>query len=82
MNNVVKHAKATLVNVILESKSGVIRLLISDNGKGFDMAGMRNGIGFANMKNRAQLYCGKLEITSLPGQGCSLELVFPSGNGS
>jgi signal transduction histidine kinase len=79
LNNIVKHAKATLVNVILESKGGDIRLLISDNGEGFDVTGLRNGIGIANMKNRAQLYCGKLKITSSPGQGCSLELIFPSG---
>ncbi|MGH2564267.1 MAG: hypothetical protein ACRDE5_07130, partial [Ginsengibacter sp.] len=49
---------------------------INDNGKGFDTSAKRNGIGLKNIKNRAELYSGVVQIISAPGEGCKMKIIF------
>jgi len=49
-------------------------LSVSDNGKGFDTRLSRKGIGITNMNSRAELFNGKVEIDSSPGNGCRLRV--------
>lgn len=80
MNNVIKHAQAKNVTVkILATTSGTI-LEIRDDGSGFDSKKIRKGLGFINIRNRAELFNGKAEIQSKPGQGCCLTVSFPQNN--
>jgi signal transduction histidine kinase len=74
LNNVVKHARATEVRITLEEEKGTVRLVISDNGVGFDTsriaaAGRRRGIGILNMSERAQSVGGLCRVESSPGKG-------------
>lgn len=57
-------------------KENVIFLSVGDNGKGFDINQQSKGIGFTNISNRAELYNGKVEIDSSPGNGCLLKAEF------
>jgi PAS domain S-box-containing protein len=78
LNNVSKHAQASRVDIILESRGDQIVLIIEDNGVGFnpqaevvpDAAG--KGLGLIGMRERAMLAGGTLEIESSPGKGTTV----------
>ncbi|RRR74033.1 MAG: PAS domain S-box protein [Candidatus Viridilinea halotolerans] len=75
LNNVIKHAKADRVRVELRQSEQKLRLIVSDNGIGFetDSAQQRaaNGasLGLINMQERALLVNGQFEIISAPEAG-------------
>ena len=50
---------------------------IMDDGKGFDPKTVRKGLGFMNMKNRAELFGGQVLIQAVPGKGCRLTVSIP-----
>jgi signal transduction histidine kinase len=50
---------------------------ITDNGIGFDNSIAKQGIGLANMKRRTELFSGKFEINTLPGNGCTILIDIP-----
>ncbi len=76
LNNILKHAKASLIDIkISGGKSGIL-LLISDNGKGCDVSQKSNGVGIRNIISRAELFNGNVTIISAPGKGYSLHIVF------
>ena len=76
LNNILKYADASSVTIRIAPKANKIFLTISDNGKGFDTRVQRNGIGITNINSRAELYNGKVEIDSSPGNGCRLKVEF------
>ncbi len=77
LNNILKHAKATVVTINLSQNKQSIMLAISDNGVGFDTNQKRDGIGITNIKSRAVSYNGKADFVSEPGKGCALTVTFP-----
>lgn len=77
MNNVVKHSGAKNVWIRLSISGDFLYLLVKDDGSGFDDKTIRRGLGFINMKNRAELFNGKAEIYSTPGEGCQVEVSLP-----
>ena len=78
MNNILKHAKASNVHIHLSSCSEGIELSINDDGRGFDPAIKKNGVGFYNIRNRVKLFDGSLIIDSSPGRGCLLSVHIQS----
>lgn len=76
VSNIVKYAEATSVTINLKTSGTQIILGIQDNGKGFDTAKPRFGVGINNIISRAELFHGKVHITSLPGAGCLLEVII------
>jgi len=77
LNNIIKHAEASVVKINLERRGAVLKLIITDNGIGFDATQKRNGIGISNIIRRVELYNGVLDIQSAPGNGCTLLIKFP-----
>ena len=77
LNNIVKHANATVVFITLRNVRPLLLLEIQDDGKGFDAKRVRKGIGLANIKNRAELFGGKMEIISASGKGCIIKVMVP-----
>ena len=87
LTNAAKHAQATEVRVRLCSTDAEITVTIEDNGHGFDpnslpksndgQAGSQSGHGLENMRERAHLVGGKLEIASLPNEGTQIILRLP-----
>jgi two-component system nitrate/nitrite sensor histidine kinase NarX len=71
LNNSLKHAEATSVTVHMQADDAGIELVISDNGKGFDPAFLRNhgGVGLNSMRERARHLGGTLTINTSPGEG-------------
>ncbi len=65
VNNSLKHAEATEIDVQISHQDDVIQLTIEDNGKGFDInQETNNGIGLQNVKSRVKYLNAKLDVTS------------------
>ncbi len=80
LNNVLKHAHASQVNVILETREQLTTLVVEDDGIGFDLAETETGdrgLGLAGMRERAALIGGSLEIESMPGHGTTIFVRCP-----
>lgn len=78
--NVVKHAVAGRLRVVLDRGDGVLRLMIEDDGRGFDPAKVladRRGLGLFSMQERAVLSGGAFRVTSAPGAGTRIEGSWP-----
>lgn len=67
-----KHSKAKQIDISLHASNEQIRLLIKDNGVGFDLATTKRGLGLAGIYERAALYGGKVILDAAPGKGCSI----------
>lgn len=78
LNNILKHAAATIVNVHMDLYPEAIQLSIEDNGKGFNSGLRRKGIGITNIISRAELFNGIVKIDTAPGKGCRLEVMLRS----
>ncbi len=79
MNNIVKHAKATLIKIHLHSLENKVVLQITDNGVGFDKnnSGRNDSYGMIGMKERVVLLKGELDITSEIGRGTTVKVEIP-----
>jgi len=77
LNNVVKYAQATELSISLTADEDFIRLLISDNGKGFDPKAQSNGIGLENIRRRTKLFSGEFTLNTSPGNGCEVIVEIP-----
>jgi signal transduction histidine kinase len=74
LSNIARHSKATRGSVHVETADGAVKLVISDNGVGFDPAAPRGAghQGLVNMRDRASSVGGRLEVQSVPGAGTSI----------
>jgi len=72
LRNIQKYASASIVEVDLLVHYHQLKLNITDNGIGFNKDKVMSGIGLANMKRRAELFSGKFEIHSSPGDVCEI----------
>jgi|LakMenEpi03Aug12_release.lakeMendotaPanAssembly.Ray.scaffolds.fasta_scaffold152727_2 signal transduction histidine kinase len=75
--NVLKHANASRLAVRLEQVAGKTRLVVHDDGVGFDLATIRrNGhFGLDGIEERAALIDGTVSVRSQPGRGTTIELL-------
>ncbi len=77
LNNAMKHAKATSVQLYLSTENQLFHLHITDDGVGFDPLSVKKGSGLKNIQNRVYLSNGNLSLQSSPGTGCHIEITFP-----
>ena len=80
INNIVKHARATLVNVQLKEESDQIHLVIEDDGVGFDPHNLdpaSTGHGISNINDRINVLHGDIQITSSFDCGTRIEIWIP-----
>jgi signal transduction histidine kinase/GAF domain-containing protein len=79
MTNVLKHAGASTVSLILESRDALLQVIIEDDGKGFDPGSVRGSehLGLAGMRERLALVSGTLTIDSTIGVGTTLYVRIP-----
>ena len=88
LTNVAKHADASQVSVVLEIGDEGTRLIVEDDGVGFDVgetiqrAIESRRLGIFGMRERAELIGGHVEIESAPGQGTAIFLRIPSERGN
>lgn len=88
LTNVVRHAEASEVSVSIDETEDGIRLVIEDDGKGFNVAagapGGKKTFGVLGMRERAAILDGSLDIESHPGTGTRITgwLPFPKETSS
>jgi signal transduction histidine kinase len=76
--NVVKHARASSVSVLITRKNGSVIAVIEDDGKGFDTGASRDaGLGLVGMEERVALLNGRLQIESGEGAGTTIVAEVP-----
>jgi signal transduction histidine kinase len=79
LTNVVKHAGASRVSILLQRKQGAVVAVVEDDGSGFDPDATReDALGLAGMRERLALVGGKLQVESSPGRGTTIAAEVPS----
>ena len=82
MTNTVKHAQASTIDIHLNLLNKELSLLFEDNGKGFDTAKIKEGIGFENIRSRINQLNGSLHIDSSKNRGTVISITVPLKNTS
>ncbi len=79
LNNVIKHAAATEVSVIIRRDATRLLVQVADNGRGFAVSPLNHfsGMGLRDIAERVHLQGGSLRIDSSPGNGTSLHISLP-----
>ena len=78
LTNSVKYAQASMVRIELACDDMECRIMIADNGRGFDSGAVRaGGTGLKNMRQRMEEIGGWFELESRPGFGTTVRLYFP-----
>jgi signal transduction histidine kinase len=78
LTNIVKHAEASTVSVLLVRRNAGATVVVEDNGQGFDPTGLREeGMGIVGMRERVELHEGRLTVESTPGSGATLVAEVP-----
>ena len=78
LTNVVKHADARAVSVVLARTDGAITAVVEDDGRGFDTGARTEGLGLAGMRERLALLGGRLKLESSTASGTTLVAEVPS----
>jgi len=78
LNNVVKHAHSDRVDIHIFNRDDGLHIVLTDNGKGFDVNGadFKPGIGISSMRQRAAMIGAQFAITSKPGKGTTVHLIY------
>lgn len=84
LNNILKHAAAKNIKVLLQYQPETFVLIVQDDGRGFDKAQVLDktlevsGAGLRNIQRRTELLGGNCLIESTPGLGTKVQLLLPS----
>ena len=76
VKNIRLHASATHVHVQLQCINEKIKLIIRDNGIGFDPAKLKFGYGFSRIQRQTEAFNGSFSVKSSAGKGCRLEIIL------
>jgi signal transduction histidine kinase len=83
LTNVLKHAGATRVSLVLERARGFVGVILEDDGEGFEVDGVlaspekAKRLGLRGMRERVALLGGSVDIESTPGAGTTLFVRIP-----
>jgi len=76
LNNIVKHAQATHIDVNLNTQNSVSYIVIKDNGKGFDTHSVKSkGLGLESIKERVKIIGGTLDVMS-GNKGTEIKIIL------
>jgi signal transduction histidine kinase len=78
INNSIKYADASQINIKIKSVKNTISIVVQDNGKGFNINKASSGNGIANMKKRIEDIKGKITIDSAASEGTKISITIPN----
>jgi signal transduction histidine kinase len=76
LTNIVRHAEASRVSILLTAKNGAVTAVVEDDGVGFDPLTV-SGLGLVGMRERVELVGGRLQIESGAGAGTTVVAEVP-----
>ena len=77
LQNVIKHAKATTLEILLSFRTKELVFLMRDDGIGYNPEYAKSGLGLINVESRVQMLKGKYKIKTAPGKGTALIITIP-----
>jgi signal transduction histidine kinase len=83
VQNTLKHARATRLQIRMNTFDEALHVSIRDDGRGFDLEHVRReyktrkSLGLVNLYERAEMIDGHIAIDSLPGHGTTVRLTVP-----
>lgn len=80
INNIIKHAQATEIQIDAHLKTGTLSLIVQENGVGFnpdEIKAKKSGMGLNSIYKRIEMINGKLILNSAPGEGTSISIEVP-----
>lgn len=77
LSNALRHSKGTKIEVVVDDDGHWCRIVVRDNGVGFDPGLAHAGLGLANLSARATSLGGIAEVTSVLGRGTTVEVRLP-----
>src|SRR5699024_12207661 len=77
MTNTRKYAETSELFITIRERDESVRVMIKDEGKGFDMAKVTRNVGLFSMEERAPAVGGEIIISSKPGSGTTIILDIP-----
>jgi signal transduction histidine kinase len=82
LTNVIRHANAKQVLIELSTPPNAVRLIVEDNGIGFDptstpVSDPQRHLGLVSMQERAEMMGGTFEVVTTPGNGVSIQVKIP-----
>ena len=79
LNNVIRHASATEVELQITQLGDRLHIVITDNGSGFDGNSVQRGNGLTNLQERLKAMRGECHVESQPGGGTTVKFIVPLG---
>jgi len=77
LSNAVRHSGASRIGVDLRQVGEVIALTVQDNGRGFDPATVRIGLGTVTIRTRTARLGGSLSVVAIPSMGVTVRVEIP-----
>ncbi len=77
INNAIKYADCTEIQISFEVHKNQLKLSLKDNGKGFDIANCDKGLGINNIITRVKSFNGNIELKSSDNEGTIFKIVLP-----
>ncbi|HEX4873037.1 MAG TPA: sensor histidine kinase [Nevskiaceae bacterium] len=83
LTNVIRHSRAQEAQILLTHAAGLLRLRVRDHGQGFEPAELNtpdrgaSHSGLRGMRDRAELFGGRIDISSAPNEGTTVQLTLP-----
>ena len=78
LTNVVKHAEATRVSILLVRRDATVTAVVEDDGRGFSPeAAGEDSLGLEGMRERVELHEGRMTVETAPGSGTTLRAEVP-----
>lgn len=77
VSNAIRHSESTKIGVQIHGEEKAVRVIVSDDGVGFDPTAETGGLGLANLRTRAARLGGELLVDTSPGQGATIEVRIP-----
>ena len=80
VSNILKHAKAKNVSIVIDMDDAYFTLSIKDDGIGFNPQKKSKGIGLKNIESRCNLLGGSMNLVTSSGEGCTVSVQIPVQN--
>lgn len=80
INNTIKYANASEINLTINKNNSIVELDYSDNGVGFEMVEVKRGLGLGNIKSRVESMKGLMQYQSKINQGVAVHIEIELNN--